>query len=348
IVRDEPGDERDFLQYVILVRAGQLGHMDVGVVDPDSEALPEKALDDVDNRALAEVVGARLKRKAQETNVLLPQSLDLIADALLLLLVALRNALQQRAVEVMVMRDGAQRLEILWQAGSAVGETGFKIRFGHIQLRIHAENSHYLARVDLQLLADVPDLVGERDLQCMKTVANVLHDFRNARRRGYEFDTNRSVYLSHPFRAPCEVGTHQSEWRILEILDRRAFTHKLRIRDNGKILPVFPYATSSISFATRSPVPGKTVDRRATTCLSFFPTRALAISPATLKTASRSRCPVGVEGVPTQMKEIVVPWIASATLFIAEILPAWCCSAISSSMPFSMIVALPWFMKSTF
>src|ERR1035438_2440523 len=240
IVRDEPGDERDFLQYVILVRAGQLGHMDVGVVDPDSEALPEKALDDVDNRALAEVVGARLKRKAQETNVLLPQSLDLIADALLLLLVALRNALQQRAVEVMVMRDGAQRLEILWQAGSAVGETGFKIRFGHIQLRIHAENSHYLARVDLQLLADVPDLVGERDLQCMKTVANVLHDFRNARRRGYEFDTNRSVYLSHPFRAPCEVGTHQSEWRILEILDRRAFTHKLRIRDNGKILPVFP------------------------------------------------------------------------------------------------------------
>src|ERR1035438_10597477 len=51
MVGDEPGDERDFLQYVILVRAGQLGHMDVGVVDPDSEALPEKALDDVDNRA---------------------------------------------------------------------------------------------------------------------------------------------------------------------------------------------------------------------------------------------------------------------------------------------------------
>src|ERR1035438_5251250 len=89
----------------------------------------------------------------------------------------------------------------------------------------------------------------------------------------------------------------------------------------AKSSPFFLPETSSISFATRSYHQGQTGDRRATTCLPFCPTTALAIAPATLKTASRSRCPVGVEGVPTQMKEIVVPWIASATLFIAEILP---------------------------
>ena len=47
------------LQDVVAVGARELGQVDVAVVEPQVEALADEPLDHLDQRALAQVVGAR-------------------------------------------------------------------------------------------------------------------------------------------------------------------------------------------------------------------------------------------------------------------------------------------------
>src|SRR5262245_5461104 len=57
----QPIEVWDLLLDVLLVRTDELGERHVRVVDADVVALPEQGFDDLDERALAQVVGAALE-----------------------------------------------------------------------------------------------------------------------------------------------------------------------------------------------------------------------------------------------------------------------------------------------
>src|SRR5262245_29887016 len=73
-----------------------------------------------------------------------------------------------------------ERTKILRQAGAAKRESWLQVSRRHVQLLVAAEDLHDLAPVEAESLGDVPDLVGESDLQRVKGVAGVLDHLGNA------------------------------------------------------------------------------------------------------------------------------------------------------------------------
>src|SRR6185295_5615570 len=94
------GEMRNLLLDVLLVRADEPRQRDVPVVDLELQSFAEQRFREDDDRAFAEVVGARLETEAEHTNLLLPGLHHLIEGALNLQLVARQNRLNQRQLDV--------------------------------------------------------------------------------------------------------------------------------------------------------------------------------------------------------------------------------------------------------
>ena len=130
------------------------------------------------------------------------------------------------------MGQGAQGLGVLRQAGAAVGKARFEVIGGDVELLILAEYLHDLVAVNIQLLADVSDLVAEDDFQGVEGVVHILHDLRypdiGADKLGGDF--------AEDLLGPHTVGADEGDGRVHIVLDRGALPQKLWVGDHGKVL----------------------------------------------------------------------------------------------------------------
>lgn len=237
VIGDEFGDEGDFLEDVVPVGAGEFGDVDVGVIDLHLEPFAEEAFDDIDDGAFAEIVGAGLEGEAEEGDVVVPVVEDALEDEVLLDLVAAGDAVEDGGFEVVVVGDGAEGLEILGQAGSPVGEAGLEVGLGDVEPLVLAEDIHQLVGIDAELLADVPDLVSEGDLEGMEAVADILHELRDAALGDNERGIEVLVDVAHDLYRPVTLGADEGEGRVVEVRDRAAFPEELWIGDHREVHP---------------------------------------------------------------------------------------------------------------
>ena len=101
---------------VLLVGANQAGEGDILVVDAKLVAFAKERFRQDDNRALAQIVGARLEAESEEADPLLAAVDDLFERMLDLKLVAAEDLLNHRHLEVHFLRTILKRADIFRQA----------------------------------------------------------------------------------------------------------------------------------------------------------------------------------------------------------------------------------------
>src|SRR4029077_14611729 len=136
VVHHQIGQMRHDRLDVRAVRAEQAGEIDVAVVDPDVVALADERFDELDDWALAQVVGAGLEAEAEHTDALAGLRLHELDPAAQLDLVALGHALQQRQLDVALPGRVEQRANVLRQARAAESEARAQIRGRDVQSRV--------------------------------------------------------------------------------------------------------------------------------------------------------------------------------------------------------------------
>ena len=113
-------------------------------------------------------------------------SRHLIADIAL-------EGFERCVVQIEPARTIIQSSQILRKAGTAKRESGLQVSGGNVKLAVLAQRVHHFVRVDAQLLTDCADLVGERDLYCMKRVARLLDHLRRSQRHQAGLHAERRV-----------------------------------------------------------------------------------------------------------------------------------------------------------
>src|SRR2546426_1165320 len=147
---------------VFLVRADQFREKHILVVDAELASLAEQLLGEDDDRALAQVVGARLEAETEQADLLLARFHDLVERLLDLQLVARQNLRDDRQLDVHFLRAVLQRADILWEARAAECEARLQVVGREVQLLVATEDVHHFVAVDTDALAQVADLALER------------------------------------------------------------------------------------------------------------------------------------------------------------------------------------------
>ena len=98
------------------------------VEDPDVVALADQALDHLDHRALAQIVGAGLEAEADHADPGHRVAGDPRQHALEVALVARQHGIEDRQLEIQAAADLAQRAQVLGQAGAAERHAGLRDR----------------------------------------------------------------------------------------------------------------------------------------------------------------------------------------------------------------------------
>src|SRR5205085_4121203 len=104
-----------------------------------------------------------------------------------------------------------------------------------IELRVSAKHFHYFMAVELERLADIPDLVRKAHLQRMEAVANILHHLGGLYRSNKNRCLDIRVKTTQPAGCLFIVCADQGERRRVEVFQRHAFTQELRIDTQTKI-----------------------------------------------------------------------------------------------------------------
>ena len=160
--------------------------MDLRVIDEEAQSLADQMLGDEHQRTLANVVGARLEREADQADAALARSEHLGDRAVEMDAVRLQHAAEHRQLHVSRPGEMQRRAQILRQAGAAERKAGLEVRPGNVELRVLADEVHHLEGVDAERLAEAGRLVRERDLERVEIVAAVLDHLRGAYRGGEE------------------------------------------------------------------------------------------------------------------------------------------------------------------
>ena len=136
---------------VALVGADQPGQADLRIVDGQSQSLADQPLGQRDERALAQVVGARLEAQPEQADRASPVRQDRAPPRVRCATALLgRIALSTGASTSCSSRQIGQRPQILRQARSAEGEARLQVGRRDVEARVAAHERHHLASVDLQ------------------------------------------------------------------------------------------------------------------------------------------------------------------------------------------------------
>ena len=132
---------------VLAVRAEQPGEAHVGVVDPQVVPLAEEPLRQLDERALAEVVGAGFEGQPEQAHPALAGALDQLHRALQMVGVGGQHVGEDGHRDVGPLRRVDQAAQVLGQAGATEGEAGPQVGGADVQLAVGQEHVHHLVRV---------------------------------------------------------------------------------------------------------------------------------------------------------------------------------------------------------
>src|SRR3989441_1479490 len=223
---------------VFLVRADQFREKHILVVDAELASLAEQLLGEDDDRALAQVVGARLEAETEQADLLLARFHDLVERLLDLQLVARQNLRDDRQLDVHFLRAVLQRADILWEARAAECEARLQVVGREVQLLVATEDVHHFVAVDTDALAQVADLVREADFQRVPRVVRVFHHLGDADAGADERRVDRLVEGNGPARVGCVVVADEGERGLAEILERRAFAEELGIHRHAEAVAV--------------------------------------------------------------------------------------------------------------
>ena len=107
---------------------------------------------------------------------------DELDGALDLVEVATRDGVEHGEFDIFFPGASHEGAQVFRKAGTAIGQTGFEIGPGNVELRIPAHDVHHFAAVDAMGLAELADLVGERNFHRMERVAGELDRLGGANR----------------------------------------------------------------------------------------------------------------------------------------------------------------------
>ena len=121
--------------------------------------------------------------------------------------------------------------------------------------------------VDVELLAQVADLVREAHLQRVPRVARVLHHLGDADARADERRVDRLIERDRAAGVGRVVVADERQRRLPEVLERRAFAQELGVDRHAEARRRTSCRTSrsSAGITTSCVVPGSTVLRTTTT-----------------------------------------------------------------------------------
>ena len=214
---------------VFAVGADEAGERDDGVVDPELESLAEQPLRELDERALAQVVGAGLEREADEADAAEPGGDDGVDDPPQVPLVRRQHALEQRHLDVGLPGRVDERTQILGQARAAEGEARLQVGGRDVQLRVADEDVHHVVGVETEGSGDDADLVREADLQRVEGVVGVLDHLRDAQRHAIDRRLDPLVERRDRVPARLVVLPDHGLGRVEEVGERAALAEELRV-----------------------------------------------------------------------------------------------------------------------
>ena len=160
---------------VLPVRADQPGEGHVGVVDPQVVALADEPLGQLDERALAQVVGAGLERRGRTGRSGAGRSRSIRStarrrcaslDGSTLSRIGTSTSARRRRVD--------QAAQVLGQAGAAEGEAGPQVGRADVELAVGQEDLHHLVRVDPERPADAPTSLAKPILRAWNALSAYL------------------------------------------------------------------------------------------------------------------------------------------------------------------------------
>ena len=223
--------------HILEIGARQLAVADVRIVDLQHVALAEEALGELDERALAQVVGVGLEGETEQPEPAGAGAGDHVVGAVELDLVGGHRSVEHGRGDVDGTRLVAPRPQVLRQAGAAEGEARHQIGRRDVEALVAAQDAHHLVAVDGGALADVTDLVGEAHLEGVPGVVGVLH-----RLGGGHVDDDRLDADARHQRPELEdrvlVELAEDDGAgIVVVGDRRALAQELGIVGHAEVAP---------------------------------------------------------------------------------------------------------------
>src|SRR5258708_25061936 len=107
----------------LAVRSDEAAERHVTVPDADLTAFPEQALDELDQRTLAQVVGPGLEAQAEHADFPLAGVQHLVYGSFNMVIVAWQNGFDYRETQMQFARAMRYRTQVLGQTGSPQNET---------------------------------------------------------------------------------------------------------------------------------------------------------------------------------------------------------------------------------
>ena len=160
--------------------------------------------------------------------------LELGHHAPLLQLVDLDHRVEQLEVVARVAGELLERGDVLREAGAAEADPGLQELRADPVVEAHALGD--LDHVGAGLLADVGDLVDERDLRGQERVGGELDHLGALDVRAHERRVERRVEVDDRVAGPVAVVADDDAVRVQEVLDRRALLEELGAGDVGEAL----------------------------------------------------------------------------------------------------------------
>ena len=191
-----------------------------------------------ERRRLAHVVGVRLEREPEQRDLLADERAEVLLQlrdhAPLLQLVDLDHGVEQLEVVARVAGELLQRGDILREAGTAEADPRLQELGADAVVQAHAAG--HLDDVRAGLLADVRDLVDERDLRREERVRGELDHLRRLHVGAHDRRRQRRVERLDGVAGPVVVVADHDAVGRHEVLDRRALLEELRAGDVAEAL----------------------------------------------------------------------------------------------------------------
>ena len=215
-----------------------LAGVEHGVVGPDAGALVDEAAGQHDGGRLAQVVGVRLEREAEQRHGGAAQVaeplLELADHAPLLQRVDLDDGVEQLEVVARVAGQLLERLDVLGEARPAVADAGLQEVRPDAVVEAHALGDG--AHVGAHLLAHVGDLVDERDLGGEERVARVLDHLGRGHGGAHDVGVDAAVEVLDRRAVLLAEAADDDAVGLEEVLDGGALAQELgvgRVGDAG-------------------------------------------------------------------------------------------------------------------
>jgi hypothetical protein len=198
----------------------------------DVRALRQQPAREHERRRLAHVVGVRLEREAEERHLAAAQRPEVPAElpdhAPLLQLVHLDDGVQQLEVVARVRGQLLQRQRVLGEARAAVADAG--LEEARPDAPVEADPLRDLDDVRAGRLADVRDLVDERDPRHQRGVRGQLDHLGRGHVRAHDRRLDALVQLRHRVAVGLGERADHDPVRVQEVAHGRALGGELRVR----------------------------------------------------------------------------------------------------------------------